>query len=83
MDNKGDLISVHGKLIIGILIIQDVIAAVLLAITEAKFPEQTAFLILLLVPAKFVIYKILDHIGHDELLVLFAAISPSFGLCLL
>ena len=71
LDNKGDLISVHGKLIIGILIIQDVIAAVLLAITEAKFPEQTAFLILLLVPAKFVIYKILDHIGHDELLVLF------------
>jgi len=71
LDNKGDLITVHGKLVIGILIIQDIVAAILLAITEAKFPEQTALLILLLIPAKFVIYKILDHIGHDELLILF------------
>ena len=71
LDAKGDVISFHGKLVVSVLIIQDIVAAFLLAFTEMKFPTIDALFLLLIFPVKFIIFKILDNIGHDELLILF------------
>ena len=71
LDAKGDIISFHGKLVVSVLIIQDIVAAFLLAFTEMKFPSINAFFLVLILPLKFIIFKILDNIGHDELLILF------------
>lgn len=68
-----ELRAVHGRIAIGILITQDLLAvAVLVAFTEAR-PSPFAALLLFLPLLRPVVGWVLDRVDHGELLVLFGA----------
>lgn len=70
LENKRELRAFHGRVAIGILIIQDLIALVVMAFSEGANPSPWALLIFALPLLRPVIYRLLDKSGHDELLVL-------------
>lgn len=74
-DERGDGASLYAKLAIGILIMQDLAAVFYLAFSIGKIPQETALLLLLLIPARPLFERLMNFCGHGELLIL-------FGLCL-
>ena len=70
LETKRELGLFHGRTAIGILIVQDIIALVVLAIFAGKWPGPWALLIFATPLLRPVLFKILDLIGHDEVLVL-------------
>jgi predicted Kef-type K+ transport protein len=84
LEDKGDMSAFYGKVAIGILVMQDVFAVVFLAVSEGKYPTLWALLVLvLLLPwGRKAIHRLLDSVGHGELLVLsglFFALAAGFG----
>lgn len=79
LEDKGELKSLHGKIAIGILIIQDIVAVVFLAFSSGKLPTIWAFSLILLIPFRFVLHSLLKNVGHGELLVLFGFILAMGG----
>ncbi len=71
LEEKGELGSYYGTLAIGILIMQDLEAVVFLGISAGKVPSLWALSLLLLIPARPLILKLLERSGHGEFLVLF------------
>jgi predicted Kef-type K+ transport protein len=71
LEEKAELRAFHGRLAIGILIIQDLAALALMALAGAAAPSPWALLVLGLPLLRPVVMKILDWSGHDELLVLY------------
>lgn len=71
LEDKGEMASVYGTIAIGILIVQDLAAVLFLAFSVDKIPSPWALLLLLFIPLRPWIYKILERSGHGELLVLF------------
>jgi predicted Kef-type K+ transport protein len=72
LEEKGELNSLHGNIAIGILVIQDIFAVLFIAFSASKVPSIWA---LALLPFLFVIrkllFKLLDTLGHGELLTVF------------
>ena len=74
LDGNRELRAVHGRVAIGILIVQDVVAVVLLAFVNAETPSPFAALLLLACRSRGPsIAWLLARCGHGELLVLFGA----------
>ena len=73
LDGNRELRAVHGRVAIGILIVQDVVAVVMLAFANAETPSPYAAVLLLLPFARPAIAWLLGRCGHGELLVLFGA----------
>jgi hypothetical protein len=71
LEEKGEMGSLYGTIAIGILIMQDLAAVVFLAVSAGKVPTPWALLLLLLIPARAVLFRLLEHAGHGELLLLF------------
>ena len=71
LEEKGELGSYYGTIAIGILIMQDLAAVVFLGASAGKVPSLWALLLLLLIPARHWICKLMEQSGHGELLVLF------------
>ncbi len=71
LEEKGELGSYYGTIAIGILIMQDLAAVVFLALSTGKLPTAWALLLLLLIPARPLILRLLERSGHGELVVLF------------
>ncbi|MEM6645098.1 MAG: cation:proton antiporter, partial [Bacteroidota bacterium] len=79
LEDKGELDSIYGRTAIGILIMQDIVAVVFLAISAGKVPSSWALLLFLaLVPARWLLLRFMDRAGHEELLVLFG-LSVALG----
>ncbi len=70
LEDKAEMAALHGTIAIGMLIMQDIIAVVFLAISTGKLPTVWALTLILLIPLRYVIGKILDRTGHGELLIL-------------
>lgn len=70
LEAKRELGSFHGRTAIGILIVQDIIALVVIAIFSGKMPGPWALLIFLTPLLRPILFKLLDAAGHDEVLVL-------------
>lgn len=70
LESKRELGAFHGRTAIGILIVQDIIALVVLAIWSGQTPNAWAALLLGLPLLRPVLHKLLDLAGHDEILVL-------------
>ncbi|PLW83820.1 sodium:proton exchanger [Kineobactrum sediminis] len=70
LEAKRELGAFHGRTAIGILIVQDVIALVVLAIWSGQTPNIWALAVFTLPLLRPAIYWLLDFAGHDELLVL-------------
>jgi predicted Kef-type K+ transport protein len=71
LEEKGEMGSIYGTVAIGILIVQDLAAVVFLALSAGKIPSLWALSLLVLIPARPLLLKVLEHAGHGELLVLF------------
>ena len=73
LDGNRELRAVHGRVAIGILIVQDVVAVVLLAFVNVETPSPFALVLLLVPLTRPAIAWLLARCGHGELLVLFGA----------
>ncbi|MCY4187904.1 MAG: cation:proton antiporter [Bryobacterales bacterium] len=71
LEEKGETASLHGRIAIGILIVQDLAAVVFLAVSAGKWPTPWALLVLLLVPLRPLLVAVLRRVGHGELMVLY------------
>ena len=70
LEESGEIKTRHGKLAIGVLIMQDIIAVLFLVIATGKVPSIWALLLLLLFFSKPLWSIILERVGHGELLIL-------------
>lgn len=70
LEELGATSARHGTVAIGILVVQDIVAVVFIAISMGKLPSPLAFALIALIPLRFLLYKILDRVGHGELLIL-------------
>ena len=70
MEDHGEMRTRHGKLAIGILVMQDIAAVLFLVIATGKIPSLWALLLLSAVVLKPLVNKLVDHIGHGELIPL-------------
>ncbi|MGS2723045.1 cation:proton antiporter domain-containing protein [Porticoccus sp. GXU_MW_L64] len=77
-DERGEGASLHAKIAIGILIVQDLMAVVFLALSTGKLPDWPALALLLLIPLRPVLHRLFALCGHGELLTLFG-IGLAFG----
>jgi predicted Kef-type K+ transport protein len=73
LEGNRELRAVHGRVAIGILIVQDIVAVALLAVIAAETPSPYALLLVLVPFLRPAIAWLLDFCGHGELLVLFGA----------
>lgn len=71
LEQKKELRAFHGRVAIGILIMQDIVAVVLLSVAGDHSPTWWALIILALPLLKPLIHKLLDWSGHEELLTLY------------
>lgn len=74
LDSKRELRAFHGRVAIGILIIQDLIALAVLTIAGGQAPSVWALLVFALPLLKPLLYKLMDIAGHEELLVLMGVV---------
>lgn len=79
LEEKGQMRSLHGRIAIGILVMQDLAAAVFLVVSAGKAPSPWALLLLMLVPLRPVLHTILVRVGHGELLVLYGLLLALGG----
>ena len=70
MEDHGEMRTRHGKLAIGILVMQDVVAVIFLVLATGKVPSPWAATLLLLIPLKPLIKRTIDKAGHGELIPL-------------
>jgi predicted Kef-type K+ transport protein len=72
LEDKAELTAFHGRVAIGILIMQDILAVVFLTASTGKLPSLWA---LAIIPLFFVLrpvmMRLMEHSGHGELMILF------------
>ncbi len=72
LEEKGETTSLHGKISIGILIMQDIFAVIFLVFAAGKAPNIYALAIpLALLILRPILFFFLNRTGHGELLILF------------
>ncbi len=80
LEDRGELQSRHGRIAIGMLVIQDIVAVLFLSFATASLPGWG---VLLLPPAllivRYVLGKLLDLSGHGELLTIFGFFATLIG----
>lgn len=79
LEDKGEMRSLHGRIAVGILVMQDLAAVIFLAISAGKLPSAWAFLLFLLIPLRPLLNQLLQKIGHGELLILFGLVLALGG----
>ncbi|GAA1990565.1 cation:proton antiporter [Isoptericola halotolerans] len=83
LEDRSDATSLYGRVAVGILIMQDIAAVAFIVLATGEPPSPWALLLVLLVPARRVLHRIWDAVGHGELQVLFGvglALGPGFYL---
>jgi glutathione-regulated potassium-efflux system ancillary protein KefC len=83
LDDRSDTTSLYGRIAVGVLVMQDVAAVVFLSLSSGEAPSPWAVLLFLLIPGRWVLYRIWDRVGHGELQALFGvcvAVVLGFGL---
>ena len=79
LEERGEMSSRHGRLSIGILIMQDFFAVVFITISKGEMPSPLALGLFGLIFLRKPMLAILERSGHGELLVLLACILPLSG----
>ena len=83
LDDRSESHSLYGRICIGILVLQDVVAVVYLSASRGEPPSIWALALLLLVPAAWLIRRLWPLVGHGELQLLFGitlALVPGYWL---
>ncbi len=71
LEDKGESASLYARIAIGILIVQDIAAVAFLAISTGKIPSIWALALLLLIPLRPLLQRLLEASGRGELQILF------------
>ncbi len=79
LEAKHELKAFHGRVCIGILVMQDLVAVVLLTTAGGGIPSPWALALLALPLARPLLLWLMTHSGHDELLVLFGVLAAVAG----
>ena len=79
LEDKNEMKARHGKLAVGILVMQDIVAVAFLVIATGKMPSLYAFALLLLWPARPLLSRIVNKSGHGELLPLIGIFLATGG----
>ena len=83
LDDRSESHSLYGRIAIGILVLQDVVAVAYLSAVAGRPPSPWAVVLLLLVPGAWLVRRLWTHIGHGELQLLFGltlALVPGYWL---
>ncbi len=79
LEEKSEMASLHGRIAIGILVMQDLAAVIFLAASTGKIPSYWAIFLFLLIPLRPLFHLILQKTGHGELLILYALVLALGG----
>lgn len=79
LEEKGAMKSLHGRIAIGILVMQDLAAVAFLAVSFGKLPSAWALLLFLLIPLRPLFHLLLHRTGHGELLILYGLVLALGG----
>ncbi|MBT7953259.1 MAG: cation:proton antiporter [Gammaproteobacteria bacterium] len=79
LEEKSEMKSLHGRIAIGILIVQDIAAVIFIAASTGKTPSISVLLLLLLIPLRPVLFYLMKRVGHGELLVLYGLLLSLGG----
>ncbi|MES9857936.1 MAG: cation:proton antiporter family protein [Sedimenticola sp.] len=79
LEERGSMKSLHGRIAIGILIMQDLAAVIFLAVSMGKLPSLWALLLFLLIPLRPLFHHLLQKTGHGELLILYGLVLALGG----
>lgn len=71
LEGKKELKAIHGRVAIGILIVQDLLAIAVLNVASGETPSVWALGLIALPLLRPVLFRLMDASGHDELLILF------------
>lgn len=74
LETKREIRAFHGRVAIGILIVQDLIAMLMMSLANGSSPSPWALAIFALPLLRPLLFKLLDFSGHDELLILFGVL---------
>ncbi len=70
LEERQELRAFHGRMAIGILIVQDLGAMALISITSGEVPNPAAFGVIVLFALRPLFHKLLDWSGHGGMLIL-------------
>jgi predicted Kef-type K+ transport protein len=80
LEEKGEMKANHGRIAIGILIMQDIFAVIFLTASTGKVPSPWAIAVFLgLLALRPLIVRMLQRVGHGELLVIAGLILAMGG----
>ena len=79
LEEQGESSSLHARIAIGMLIIQDIVAVLFMAWSKGEPPSPWAFLLLLLFPARRILDRLAIRCGHGELLILYGMMLAFLG----
>ncbi len=78
LEERENMSALYGRVIIGFLVMQDLVAVGLLAFSKGVIPSPWALALFALVPLRHQLGRVLDWCGHRELLVL-AGLTLTLG----
>ena len=79
LEEKGEMKSLHGRIAIGILVMQDLAAVIFLAVSTGKVPSSWALMLFLLIPLRPLLHHLLQKTGHGELMILYGLVLALGG----
>lgn len=83
LEEKGEMAANHGRIAVGILIMQDIFAVIFLTAATGKVPSPWALVVLLVLVALRPLFGVLmKRVGHGELLVVYGFILALGGAAL-
>lgn len=72
LESRGEMATIHGRVAVGILIMQDVLAVIFLTVSTGKLPSPWALAVLAaLFLLKPLLFRIMDHCERGELTILY------------
>ncbi len=83
LEDRSDTTSLYGRIAVGVLVMQDVLAVGFMTFVAGEPPSPWALTLLLLIPGSWVLHRIWDDVGHGELQALFGvtvAVALGWGL---
>ena len=79
LEDKGEYQSKYGQTVIGVLIMQDIFAVVFLAASTGKLPSVWALGLLVLIPMRYMLMRLLNRAGHSGELQILYGLALGFG----
>lgn len=79
LEDRGALASRYGQVAVGILVLQDIAAVIFLAASTGKVPSPWALGLVLLIPGRHILARLMDASGHKELLAVFGFVMALGG----